>query len=120
MKKKVDFSEIKTRLFIYRALLLSVILTTLCLSVSVNVKVKHLEEKILSPSIEASIAMNEKFILREYEGRIGIFVAGEKEPLEVLNVFVFTLPTTDRAALKIGITVYGADALRTLIEDFTA
>ena len=59
------------------------------------------------------------YTLREYDGKIGIFAAGDAEPIRVLDVYVFTLPEADRLALRTGIRVYSSEALRSLIEDFT-
>ena len=51
--------------------------------------------------------------------RCGIYTAGEKLPIQVLNVYLFTLPDADQMALQAGIRVYSSEALRSLIEDFT-
>jgi len=68
------------------------------------------------PAVACSV---NTYILREYEGKIGIFSADETLPDEILDVFVFTLPDADRQALRCGIRVYSEEALQRLIEDFT-
>ncbi len=91
---------------------------------SLSARVSVLEETLLMESIHtgAETAKNSgpKFVLKEYEGRIGIYENDSRDPTEILAVYVFTLPETDRSALKIGITVYGTENLQKLIEDFTA
>lgn len=104
-------------------LVLSIILTALCLGMFLDTRLIALEEHFSTLSTQAvntSPSDREtKFVLREHEGRIGVFLNDETSPCEILGVYVFTLPEADRAALKIGITVYGTDALRGIIEDFT-
>ena len=58
------------------------------------------------------------YFLREHNGKIGIF-SEENKLIETLDVFVMTLPRTDREALTDGITVRGTDNLNALKEDFT-
>ena len=55
----------------------------------------------------------------EYGGRIGIFKGGNTFPETVLDIYVFTLPENDAIRLKNGITVYGEDGVRSIIEDFS-
>ena len=60
-----------------------------------------------------------KYVLRTYEGKIGIFNYDESVLYEILGVDVRTLPSTDRTRLDAGITVIGESALRAITEDYT-
>ncbi len=94
----------------------------LILAIYTDVRVDTAIREIRSSAQEEVLpvfADTEKYILREYGGRIGIFKAGHDTPSEVLGVYVFTLPKADQNALSVGITVYGSENLRALIEDFT-
>lgn len=67
---------------------------------------------------------NSRYILREYEGRIGVFsifdAEGDKEQLiRILNVATVTLPSADRDALKEGIYADSWEELTTLIDSFS-
>ncbi len=62
---------------------------------------------------------SEKYILRDYEGRIAVFVYGEDEPQEVFDIFTSSLPRDEAERVCEGITVEGDEALQKLIEDFT-
>ena len=58
-------------------------------------------------------------ILKEYEGKIGIFnEAGSL--VDMIDVYVKTLPETDRRLLKEGIILFSEDELRSLIEDYSS
>ena len=57
-------------------------------------------------------------IVREYNGRIGIF-SEKDELLEVINVYTKTLPETDRRLLREGIIVTSEQELRGIIEDYS-
>lgn len=62
---------------------------------------------------------SEKYIMRDYNGRIAVFVYGEDEPQEVFDVFTSSLPRDEAERVYKGITVEGDEALQKLIEDFT-
>ena len=57
---------------------------------------------------------SEKSIMRDYNGRIAVFVYGE-----VFDVFTSSLPRGEAERVYKGITVEGDEALQKLIEDFT-
>lgn len=59
------------------------------------------------------------YTLREYNGQIAVFTDDNVTPVEVLDVYVTTLPKSDVSRLRDGITVEGRDAIRALIEDFS-
>lgn len=58
------------------------------------------------------------WIIREYEGRIGIFSEGGVL-LDVIDVYVKTLPETDKNLLRDGIRITSDQALRAIIEDYS-
>lgn len=62
---------------------------------------------------------SEKYIMRDYNGRIAVFVYGEDEPQEMFDVFTSSLPRDEAERVYKGITVEGEEALQKLIEDFT-
>ena len=57
--------------------------------------------------------------MRDYNGRIAVFVYSEDEPQEVFDVFTSSLPRGEAERVYKGITVEGDEALQKLIEDFT-
>lgn len=65
-----------------------------------------------------AVAADEQYIVREFEGRIGVFVPGDSQPERVVQVYVMHLPESDRALLRTGITVNGKGELETLLDDF--
>ena len=105
-------------------LALSILLTSVFEGMFLKSRITETEMRLLAAqadTVSAALKENEqKYVLKEYNGRIGIFVGDERTPKEVLSVYVFTLPEADRKALSIGIAVYGEEKLLSLIEDFTA
>ena len=67
---------------------------------------------------DTAVVSAEPFILKEYDGRIGVFVPGDDTPSEIVPVYVLYLPEADRKALASGISVSGRKALRAMIDDF--
>ena len=102
-------------------LLAAQIAAAMTLGIFLNTRIER-AEAFLAETRTAGISTPEaeKYVLREYCGRIGIFTDSQDTPTEVLGVYVFTLPEADRKALEIGIAVFDRDSLRALIEDFTA
>ncbi len=59
------------------------------------------------------------YVLREHNGRVGIFLPGEDIPLRILDVYVFTLPEEVARELRPGIRCDSA-VLGLYIEAFTS
>lgn len=64
---------------------------------------------------------NSRYILREYEGRIGVFsiLDAEEQLIRILNVATVTLPSVDQDALKKGIYADSWEELTTLIDSLS-
>ncbi len=113
---KQPFPRKKAQIF---ALIASLLVLCIYTDVRFDGVMEALESGKTNDAVYA-LSNTEKYILKEYEGRIGIFSEGKEVPTEILGVYVFTLPKADQNALRVGITVYGLENLRSLIEDFTA
>lgn len=61
---------------------------------------------------------NIQYIVKEYDGKVAVFKLGENEPAETLDIDITSLPFSDRAALKEGISLQDTKKLNQLIEDF--
>ena len=73
------------------------------------------------PETESSaISAADGYVLREYEGAIGVFKAGVSAPVSIIDVDTRTLPDSDRAALARGIYAADEDELRRRIEDYSS
>jgi len=84
-------------------------------------KISTEDETLLPQKTRQTSSRQEEplFILKEYNGCIGVFKEGEKEPSRVLeDVVVKSLPEYDRKLLKTGIKVYSLWELQDLIEDY--
>ena len=68
--------------------------------------------------IEDSSDNEMRFIVREYKGKIGIFL-DNGELYQIIDVYVKTLPKADRDLLEEGIEIKSTDELRDIIEDYT-
>lgn len=60
------------------------------------------------------------YTLREYDGRLAVFEAGEEEPVRVLDLEVRLLPPYDQGLLRTGIEAADEQELRRLLEDYTS
>ena len=58
------------------------------------------------------------YLLKEYQQQIGVFHPGEDTPLQILDVYVATLPYADQIRLKEGIPAESEVELQALIEDY--
>ena len=58
------------------------------------------------------------YLVKQYDGNIGIFNAGESSPFKVIETDVSLLPSFDRIALEDGIEIYTEEELDAIIEDF--
>ena len=58
------------------------------------------------------------FIVKDYEGRLAVFVKGDEQPSVVLDTPINILPQIDQQKLANGIEVVGSSRLRTLLEDY--
>ncbi len=57
--------------------------------------------------------------LGEFDGKIAIYDCQKDEISDILDVYAFTLPESDRLALENGIYIYSDDELLGIVEDFT-
>lgn len=64
-----------------------------------------------------AIAMGEEYLVREFDGRIGVYIPGDSQPIRVVQVYVAYLPESDRVDLREGIYVNGAMALEKVLDD---
>lgn len=99
---------------ILAVVVLSLSITLLCLSLY--------QKDIQTNTTQVSATTNEnnsyQYILKEYQGKVGVFEPGEETPEEVLDIDPTILPETDQEDLRNGILIDNADDLRALIEDF--
>ena len=70
------------------------------------------------PALVSESDSNTDYVVRIFEGKIGVFTKDGTTPLQVLEVFVDTLPEQDQAVLETGITVTGRENLRKTLEDY--
>lgn len=59
------------------------------------------------------------YIVKEYNGNIGIFPEDSTQPKRTVHINVADLPDEDRYLLECGILVRSETELRELIEDYT-
>ena len=58
------------------------------------------------------------YIIREYDGQIGVFAENQEKPFLLVEVLVDTLPQADQKMLQSGITVRGDENLNSILEDY--
>ena len=70
--------------------------------------------------VSSEVSLTDGYLLREYDGMIGVFEVGKSEPLDVIKVDLRTLPESDRNALIRGIYAADDEELSRRIEDFSS
>jgi hypothetical protein len=58
------------------------------------------------------------YLLRETDGKIGLYLPDEDTPRQVLDIFTYTLPDYDQQLLKEGIPVADEEDLQKYLEEF--
>ena len=66
----------------------------------------------------ASAADDSVYIVREYNGHIGVFREGETAPFEEINIEVSIFPEADQKLLRSGIRARGTAELTRVLEDY--
>jgi hypothetical protein len=79
----------------------------------------EIQPKSQSPSDSVqSVADSETYVLKEYEGYVGIYIKGETRlPITVTDIEVRTLPEADQNAIMDGLDVEGKENLMMILED---
>lgn len=60
----------------------------------------------------------EAYVVREFEGHIGVFKGESDKPLQEVEVEVSSLPKADQLLLAGGIKVTGEKQLKSILEDY--
>ena len=104
-------------------------LTTICiiLQIITMCKPKQVEESdyeeneaiCISTVKKADFDNNAIYRLYECGGKIGVFDAKSEIIIDVLDIFVYSLPKSDRELLKNGIDIYSFAELSKIIDDFS-
>ncbi len=121
MEQETNQSQYKhfNRLLVIFCIVL--LLSSLVFFLLLNFKINRLNREFneeYQPVFEENNVENEKttYILKEYNGKIGIF---ENDALiYTLDTYVFTLPENDKKLLKDGITVSTKEELYELLEEY--
>ena len=79
----------------------------------------YAENDILPSAPNPSEPDEKIWIVREYRGQIGIF-SEDDALVRTINVYIKTLPETDRILLKEGIRVTSERQLYSIIEDYSS
>lgn len=58
-----------------------------------------------------------QFVVREYDGCVAVFAAGESSPITMTDIDVRSLREYDRALLMAGLPAADSDEVLTLLED---
>ena len=67
-----------------------------------------------------AVTTAETYTIREYDGKIAVFINQDTAPHTVYDAYVSVLPEPDREKLKKGITVDNTADLQKIIEDYTS
>ena len=59
-----------------------------------------------------------RYVVKSHKGKIGIF-SSDGDLIQIIDVYIKTLPIADREMLEEGIDIDNVDELRDIIEDYT-
>lgn len=103
-------------------LFLSIIFIAFIISVSLILSTNIIcKSKITAQNTTQNISNAEKdymYLIREYEGKIGVFTQNSNTPIKIIETNPTLLPEYDQKMLEEGIYLYNETELRQLIEDF--
>lgn len=71
-----------------------------------------------SSTITAMTSKTAVYVVRKYNGHIGVFMNESTTPFEIVNVDVSTLPKLDQELLAKGITATTQSKLNHILEDY--
>ncbi len=71
-----------------------------------------------TPSSAGTPSPDYAYVLGVSNGKISVFAPNETEPLEILDVYVSTLPEYDQLELKSGLKIKDEEELKRRLEDF--
>ncbi len=71
-----------------------------------------------SGNLPAMTSQQDSYLVRTYDGKIGIFKNEEKSPFEIIDVDVSSLPQTDQLLLATGIEADSTAELQRIREDY--
>ena len=123
MKLRIPNKE--TLIFFSSIIIIVVCIIAQCISLSnTQKKIEAHESEVAvynthETVTEKPIINNAIYRLYECGGKIGIYDANSDVIIDIIDIFVSTLPKKDRAALKEGIEIYSFDELANLINDFS-
>ncbi len=60
------------------------------------------------------------YIIKEYDGKIGVYKSDEKNPFQVIDVPTYLLPPYDKTELQSGILVKDEKELQQKLEDYAS
>lgn len=61
-----------------------------------------------------------KYIVREYEGKLGVFIGASDKPYKTVDCNLLLLPDYDRQQLADGVIINSEAELKSYIEDMTS
>ena len=67
-----------------------------------------------------TVTTDQKYILKDYNGRIAVFYDGSETPNEIYEIYTRSLPAEDIEKIEKGIIITGIDELAEILEDFTS
>lgn len=58
------------------------------------------------------------YVLKEYSGKVALFTENSTTPYEIYDIYIESLPNSDREKLENGITLHNETQLNRLLEDY--
>lgn len=93
-------------------------LCVVLLTATVTTASSEQKQKISTSETQAVTSAAETYTLKDYNGRIALYVDQDTKPTEIYNIFTNSLPEADITELRHGISVHTRQELEKLLEDY--
>lgn len=128
-------NKIKDIVFwVFLSLILSLLITLTVMLIVGNARLSRTEQHLLSanaattaepsstePPVEDAVSpVTRMYVLGEKDGKIAVFAADGYTVVDILDTYIYSLPVTDREAIRAGVSVYSVNELVSLIQDYTS
>lgn len=100
-----------------RQLVVTIIIILICVtSIIININ----KTKTATKAIETVTQRNNyKYEIKDYKGRIAVYVYGKELPIEIFEIYTDSLPNKDSDMIKNGINISNEKELQQKIEELT-
>ncbi len=96
-----------------------IITSIFVISTIINVSAINSSKTNINATTTATQHSENRYILKDYNGQIALFLSDKEKPIKVFEIFTFSLPEKDIGIIKSGIIVTESE-LESILEEYTS